>query len=415
MKIGPIKVHNRELRQTKSRPLPPEFFAPLDPCNVSIRRCPVSRKQASKRILIMRVGAFGDILMGTPLLAALRQAYPDAYLTWIAEHSEREAIDANPYIDEILRWDGSYWKRMVRKVQYISWLTRACRLKDEMTSRSFDIFVSFQPEEWPLLVRGVNAPLTIGVFDTFRRYYRAAKTSSNTHLYTHAFTYPHLPDHRIDQYLLTLKALGLPTDVPRQMSIGYTEDDKAHVEQFLSEEGISLQDRFVVLTPFTTWPTKCWSSERYAELGDALARQYGCRIVIAGSGKEHEAIQALASLMQERPILAAGTLTFRQMAALVDQAALLVSGDTGPMHVATALNTPQIAIFGPTAPQWYGPKTGAFRSLLHPVPCGPCDQKFCTQTGDDHLRCMKLISVEEVLAAARELLGSVDVPLGLAG
>ena len=384
---------------------PPQFFAPLTPCNLPLRRCPVGRKEASHRILIMRAGAFGDILMGTPLLAALREAYPNAHLTWIAEQAESQAIDASPYIDEYLAWNSPYWKKTLRRGLYPLWLVRALRLRKLLRANHYNLFVSFQPEEWPLLLRGVNAPLTVGVFDTFRRYYRAAKTSRNTRLYTHAYAYP-LPDHRIDQYLLTLKALGLSPNVSRQMSMGYTEGDQAYTEQFLSAQGISKQDRLVVLAPFTTWPTKCWPAERYAALGDALVHRHGCRIVVIGSGKEREAIQALAAQMRASPVVAAGDLTFRQMAALVDRAVLLVSGDTGPMHVATALQTPQIAIFGPTAPQWYGPKTGTFRSLLHPVPCGPCDQKFCTQTGDDYLRCMKLISVEEALAAAGELLDS---------
>lgn len=391
---------------------PPRFFAPLTPCNLPLHRCPVGREEASPRILIMRAGAFGDILMGTPLLAALRDAYPNAHLTWIAEQAESQAIDANPYLDECLLWSSSYWKKMLRRGFYPLWLVRALRLQKSLRAKRYDIFVSFQPEEWPLLLRGVNAPLTVGVFDTFRRFYRASETSRNTRLYTSAYAHP-LPDHRIDQYLLTLKALGLSPNVSRQMSMGYTEEDRAHTERFLSEQGVSMRDRLVVLTPFTTWPTKCWPAERYAALGDALVRRHGCRIVVIGSGKEREAIQALAAQMQESPVVAAGDLTFRQMAALVDRAALLVSGDTGPMHVATALQTPQVALFGPTAPQWYGPKTGTFRSLLHPVPCGPCDQKFCTQTGDSVLRCQRLITVEEVLEAAESLLRQPDAASAL--
>lgn len=386
---------------------PPQFCAPLTPYNLPLRRCPVSREDASHRILIMRAGAFGDILMGTPLLAALRDAYPNAHLTWIAEQAESQAIDASPFLDEYLSWSTPYWKKTLRRGLYPLWLVRALRLQKSLRAKHYDVFISFQPEEWPLLLRGVNAPLTVGVFDTFRRYYRAAETSRNTRLYTHAYAHP-LPGHRIDQYLLTLKALGLPSDVSRQMSMGYTEEDRAYTEQFLSEQGVSARDRLVVLTPFTTWPTKCWPVERYAELGDALARLHGCRIVVIGSGKERDAVQALAAQMQECPVVAAGDLTFRQMAALVDRAALLVSGDTGPMHVATALQTPQVALFGPTAPQWYGPRTGIFRSLLHPVPCGPCDQKFCPLTGPDHLCCQMLITVEEVLAAADDLLNSTQ-------
>lgn len=341
--------------------------------------------------------------MGTPLLAALRVAYPRAHLTWIVEHSEVQAIDANPYLDEYIQWDGAYWKKMLRRGLYPLWLARALAMQKTLREKKYDIFVSFQPEEWPLLVRGVGAPVTVGVFDTFRRYYRAEKTSRNTRLYTHAYAYPNLPDHRIDQYLLTLQALGLSPDVSRQMSMGYTSEDATHVTRFLSETGVTPGERLVVLAPLTTWPTKCWPLERYAALGDALWRRDGCRIIVIGSAKEREAVQALAAQMESRPLVAAGDLTFRQMAALVGRASLLVSGDTGPMHVATALGTPQIALFGPTSPEWYGPRTGWAISLIHPVPCGPCDQKVCRNAADPHL-CMRLISVEEALENACALL-----------
>ena len=100
----------------------------------------------------------------------------------------------------------------------------------------------------------------------------------------------------------------------------------------------------------------------------------------------------------------AGELSFRQAAALLDRAALLVSGDTGPMHVAAALETPQIALFGPTSPDWYGPRSGQALVMAHSVPCGPCDRKVCRNTEDPHL-CMRLLSVEEVLEMVGRLLG----------
>ena len=194
----------------------PRFTVPLTPCNLPLFRCPVPREAASRRILIMRLGAYGDILMATPLLAALRTAYPDAHLTWLAGPTESQAIDANPHLDTLAK---------------------------------------------------------------------------------------------------------------------------------------------------------------------------------------------IAAAMSAPVVVAAGALLFREAAALIDRARLLVSGDTGPMHVAAALGTPQVALFGATSPAWYGPRTDRAISLLHSVPCGPCDKKECSQTGENFLRCLKLITVDEALAAAGRLLG----------
>ena len=386
--------------------LPPAFFEPLTPCNLSVQRCPVSREEASHRILILRAGAFGDILMGTPLLAALRAAYPKAYITWIVERTEVQAIDANPFIDECICWDSAYWKNMLRRGLYPLWVLRALGFGKVLRAIHSDIFISFQPEEWPLLLRGLGAKVTIGIFDTFKRFYGAGKTSRYAQRYTHAYGEPNLPGHRIDQYLLALRALGLSEDVPDQMSMGYTQDDADLVVQFLTQRGVNETEPLVVLAPMTTWPTKCWPLRCYVELADRLHQQYPCRIVVIGSGKEREQLLSLVAQMSCDPFLIAGDFTFRQMAALLDRASLLISGDTGPMHVASALKTPQVALFGPTSPQWYGPLSSTAISLMHPVPCGPCDQKYCPNTGEDFEKCMRLITVEEALESAASLLSS---------
>ncbi len=402
MKIGLIGTRRWEPGRIVRRSLPPEFRPPLNSCNLPVRRCPVPREQASKRILIMRAGAFGDILMATPLLAALRAAYPDAHITWVAEYTEREAIDASPYVDEILCWDSAYWKRMIRRLQYPLWGVRALKLRGELRTRRFDVFISLQPEEWPLLLLGSGAPVSVGIFDTFKRYYGAARGRHYRRLYTHAFAEPGLPGHRIDQYLLTLQALGLPPAPPEPMSIGYTSEDEAAAADFLRSQGPAPGQGFVVLAPMTTWPTKCWPADRFITLGDALARR-GWRIVLIGSAKERPALEEIAARMEVAPVVMAGELSFRQAAALLDRAALLVSGDTGPMHVAAALGTPQVALFGATSPDWYGPRSGRALVMARAVPCGPCDRKVCRNADDPHL-CMRLLSVDEVLKNAAALL-----------
>lgn len=382
----------------------PEFHSPLLPCNLPLRRCAVPREQASHRILIMRLGAFGDILMGTPLLAALREAYPEAHLTWVVEHKEAQAIDASPYIDEYLVWNGSFWKQMLRRGLYPLWLLRALRFQKTLRAKQYDIFISFQPEEWPLLVRGVNAGVNIGVFDTFWQTDSRKATSPRTRLYSTAYTHRDLPAHRTNQYLLPLRALGVPEPHETQMSLGFTAADAAAAQEFLRGHGLAANKPFAVLAPMTTWQSRCWPADRYARLGDALAETLGLSVVLIGSQREAEAVAGVASQMKTAPVLASGVLTFREMAALIAKSALLVSGDTGPMHVAAAVNTPYVALFGPTPAPERAPLTGRGLTLLHPVPCGPCDQKVCPNSGDNFMLCMNLLTVEEVLAASKSLL-----------
>ena len=381
----------------------PEFIAPLPPCNEPVRRCRVPAEQATHRIALMRYGAHGDIIMASPLLRALREAYPDAHLTWIVERSARESVDASPYIDSVLLWDSMYWKKMVRRALYPLWLARVLSFGAQVRRRCFDVFISLQPEDWPLLARGIGAPVRIGVFDTFREYHRRDRTSRRTRLYTHAFTHADLPPHRTDQYLLPLQALGIDTPRDKRTVIGYTEEDRASADRFLASAGHEEDERLVVIAPTTNWPSRCWPGERFAELGDRLAEERPCRVLLIGTARDRAALDTVAKRMRTRPVVAAGTLTFRQMAALIGRAGLVVSGDTGPMHVAAAVGTPFLALFGPTPTEGRVPLTGGGIALAHPVPCGPCEQERCPRT-DEPLLCLRLITVEEALAAASRLL-----------
>ena len=382
--------------------VPPRFLTPLIPVNLPVRRCPVSRDAASKRILILRLGAYGDILMATPLLASLRESYPEAHLTWMAGPTEFQSVDANPYLDELIVWDGAYIRSAWRHGRIGPAVVRALSLWRDLRRRRFDLFISLQPEEWPLLLRASGAAQTIGIFNTFARHWGEERNPHYRKLYTHSYSRPDL--HRIDQYLAVLEALGLPPAEP-QMTMGFTAEDATTAGRFLSSHGISPLDKVAVLAPLTTWPTKCWPADRYAALADTLASEERCRVVLVGAKSEEETLKQIAMQMASPPAaLAAGALSFREAAALIARAKLLVSGDTGPMHVAAAVGTPQVALFGATSPAWYGPRTDKAISLLHEVPCGPCDQKQCSQAGEDYLRCLKGILGEEARVAASRLL-----------
>ncbi len=376
------------------------FVSPLNPVNLPLQRCAVSRKDASQRILIMRLGSNGDILMATPLLAALRQIYPDAFITWMVEHTAHQAIDANPYVDEILVWNGGSWKRMLRKYQHPLWLARAASFLSQMRRRRFDVFFTFHAEQWPSVAWAAAAPQTIGVhgmfpqFDIPNEFYRK--------FYTTFYVREDLPLHHTDIYLLPLRALGQPPPETRQMSLGYTREDDKAVDDFLAAHSPGGDAPLVLLAPKTTWETRCWPEERFVALGNALTRR-PCRIVLIGSPTEQEPVERIASQMTIRPMTAAGALSFRQVAAFIARASLVVSGDTGPMHVAAAVGTPYLALFGPTPVKGRAPLAGRGLSLFHSVPCGPCDFSLC-RNEDNPMLCMRLLTTEEVLEAAESLL-----------
>lgn len=380
----------------------PDFAAPLTPCNLPTRRSTApSREAASRRILVVRTIANGDILMGTPLLASLRAAWPDAHITWLVERRERQAIDANPYVDELLLWDTMYWKRMTRRALYPLWMVRALRLRRLILEKNFDHLISFQPEDWPTLTRVLQDADRVGIFDTFREYHRAKSTSRRARLFNHAFTYSDHPPHRVDQYLLPLKALGLPLPAPenKRLVMGYTNDDARAADAYITGELEGAP--FVLVAPLTGWPSRVWPAERYAAICDGIAQATGHRVVLTSGGnpKDRAVVEYVAELMQTRPHLAIGTFGLRALAALIERADLVLSGDTGPMHIASAVDTPYVALFGPSPIERFAPLVGRGLPMARPVPCGPCHQFECKNKGDDHQLCLKLLTVEDVLDA----------------
>lgn len=387
----------------------PEFTRPLIPVNIPVQRTTAeSEKSASRRILVVRTGANGDILMGTPLLAAIRRAMPDAHITWMVERREREAIDANPHVDEILLWDTKYWKNMTRRALYPLWAVRALRLRRLILEKNFDTLISFQPEDWPTLTRILGKAVRIGVFDTFREYHGHTQTSRRARLFTHPFTHETHPLHRVEQYLLPLKVLDIPepTGDQKRLIMGFTQSDLREAENYIENE---LEGQpFVVVAPLTGWPSRVWPIGRFAAVSDHLLQTTGHKVVIVsgGSPKDRAVIDTISGQMRHTPATAAGTFGFRALSALISKAALVLSGDTGPMHIASAYNTPYVALFGPSPVERFAPLVGRGLPMARSVPCGPCHKFKCPNEGENHQLCLKLLSVEEVIAAVESLLES---------
>ena len=379
------------------------LILPSLPVNIAVLRCPTTRREAPQRILIVKFGALGDILMTTPLLTALRRAYPEAHITWAAEDTNVGAIEANPYVDEILLWNSGHWRLMRStkprnwlKNQFgLRWLMQALRLK-WLLHRRFNVFISFHPEQWQFLLNAVAPSTSIGVFESPGQAKRDYATR-----YTKAYTAADFGVHQTDTYLLPLDGLGLPPAADKRMVIGYPAEDAETVDALLAGENIGAG--FIVLAPKTTWASKLWPEDRWIALGDAL-RQAGSgrAVVLIGSPSEAEAVRHIAAAMQPPAVTLAGRLSFRQAAALLARAAVCVSSDSGPMHLASAVGTPTVSLFGPTPPERYAPLSGAGRVLRHLVPCGPCLEQACPNPPETQLRCMRLLTVAEVLDAVTE-------------
>src|SRR5206468_12433233 len=156
-----------------------------------------------------------------------------------------------------------------------------------------------------------------------------------------------------------------------------------------------------MLLPGARYWFKAWPVERFAELADRLTGVAGCRVLVGGDAREREVAEAIRTRSRFAPTVLTGRTTLRQIAADIKRCALFVGNDNGPMHMAAALGTPVVAMFGPSDPAVWGPCGEQHRILYKGLDCRACFHPDCFR-GDQN--CMRLITVDEVWAAAQELL-----------
>lgn len=371
-----------------------------------------------ERILIIKPSSLGDIIHALPVLNALRSRFPKAHLAWFVHEKWADILRDHPDLDEIIPWSFR-WGALGS-------------LFDIFRKKRFDLAIDLQG----LFRSGVvsylsGAPVRVG--------FRNGREGSVL-FYTHKVDVPPHPIHAIDRYLLVAESLGAVLREP-VCTIPVTPQDDRAVEDLLKCQGLSRTRPFIVLNPMARWWTKRWPLERFAQLAD-LIQGTGMAVVLIGGKGDIAGIQRLRSWMKTPAVSVVGQTTLKQLAGLLRKAILLISNDSGPMHLAVALGTPVVALFGPTDSVRTGPygqlagqnlsagpgsvPTKDFETLsflntpaIHwrsqmpghyeithtvirrPVECSPCLSRRC-RVGDH--RCMNEIQVEEVFDNIRKLL-----------
>jgi ADP-heptose:LPS heptosyltransferase len=214
-----------------------------------------------------------------------------------------------------------------------------------------------------------------------------------------------------------LEAIGIPKG-PVVYDLEVADHASAKVDELLEANGAFDQDRLVVIHPMTRWPTKCWAPDRFAAVADALT-QRGCQVVFTGSLQDRNELDVIFQKLRHPILRLDGKLDLKGLVALLQRARVAVTTDTGPMHMAAAVGTPVIAIFGPTAPNRTGPYGDKHRVIRAGVACSPCFSRTCQNSVDEEMACMKRIRAMEVIEAVMARIDSgkpedhpkTDVPM----
>ena len=203
--------------------------------------------------------------------------------------------------------------------------------------------------------------------------------------------------HAIDRYLEVAGHLDCEWD-RWDGRIPVSETNGRSVDQMLSDDGFD-GGNLVAINPMARWETKLWEPELFATLADRILQDVSCRIVFTGSKDDRPVIENIASNMKHRPLNFAGRTRLKELAALYDRCRLLITTDTGPMHMAAAMGCPVVALFGPTSPLRTGPYGSKHRVMTSGAACSPCFKKTCHEWS-----CMRDITVERVHDAVKQVL-----------
>lgn len=341
------------------------------------------------RILVVLLSPIGDTLFATPVLHALREAFPHAYIAVLLFPSNRGILEGNSDVDELIVYPTMQQWFGLRYFLGLYWGLRA---------RHFDLSVDLSTFTYWLtrLVAGIPQRVRL----RFPPLWWLLPDQDPTWKKVHA----------VYRYLEVLRPLGIEVLEPR-LQLTVSDADRAFAEAYLLDQGVTAGTRVVALHPGGEGfrGLKRWPRKRFAALADELVRRYGAKVVLLGGADEVELASAVAGAMVEKAINAAGHTTLKQTAAIMERCELFIGNDSCPMHIAAAVGTPVVAIYGPSNPWNYHPFGAQHVIVSADLPCQPCFHLVGAVPlwGYSHCRnarCLEPISVDRVLAVAGRLL-----------
>ncbi len=330
------------------------------------------------KIFVRATNWIGDGVMMTPALGVIREAFPDAEIVVAANPLVAQLFSGHPWCDRVMVYDAAGRHRGVNGL----W-----RFSQEVRAERFDLAILLQKAfKAALLAFLAGIPERIG----FATDGRGLLLTGRTRL-TAAIRSLHHSRH----YLEMLKAFGIEGSVS-DLELHLSDGERTCADALLGGGD------WLVLNPGAAYGSaKRWYPERFAEVGDRLAQERGMRVVIVGGPGEKEIGRDIAAAMTRPPVNLVGQTSVREMMAVIARGRLVVTNDSGPMHVAAAFGVPIVAIFGPTDHTTTYPWCERYRIVRSEEECAPCCKRTCPI---DH-RCMKNVTADDVVAAANTLLG----------
>ena len=329
-----------------------------------------------RNILLIKPSSLGDIVHALPTAAVLRRRFPAASLTWLVKREWADVLEGNPCIDRVLTVDLSLagWPEAVRAVR----------------RGQFDLVVDLQGLFRSALLGWLSrASVRIGF---------ANGREASHWFYTRRVMVPDPLIHAVERYLLIPRALGAaPQTGALEFPLAADPAAELRLSQLLNSAGILPGTALVAVNAGARWPTKQWPPASFAQVADRLQKE-GIRVVVIGGAAEHHPGTAVLRHMVTSPMDLVGKTGIKDLIALLRRVRLVITNDSGPMHLAAALGTRVVALFGPTDPGRTGPYGPGHMVFHSGVSCSPCLSRRCANP--KALECLTSISPEEVFRRA---------------
>ena len=358
------------------------------------------RKDSIQRLVVRAPNWIGDAVMCEPAIRGLKSLFPHAELTVLAKAVVADMFIGYPGVDHILRYEDK---------GIHAGLAGKWTLAATLRRQRFDLAILFQ--------NAFEAAFLTWLADIPRRYGYATDGRAMFLTDPVAVPDPELMTHQVGYYWNMLRLLGLNGEMPAP-ALALLADEERAMEERLESAGIKSGDILIGINPGSTYGSaKRWLPERFAEttrrVVGQLGEQAGTRVavVILGAKGEEQLGRDIAAKVETRSVVLSGATTIRELMAVTKRCQILLTNDTGPMHIAAAFGVPVVAVFGPTDWRTTSPYGQTEAVVREPADCAPCLLRECPI---DH-RCMTAVSVEKVYGVAMKQLEAVSGSCGLSG
>jgi len=355
------------------------------------------------RTLIIKPSSMGDIVQALPVLTALKESHPEARVSWLVAQPFADLLESHPRLEEIIVFDRERYARIGRSVSTTLEFARFLKgLRQKRFTTVLDLQGLFRSG---LVALATGAPNRVG--------FRSARELAPL-FYTAEVVTPRIEIHAVDRYVGLARHVGL--SLPKATDhLPVSAERRAAIRRRLATAGLAADEPFLVVCADARWPSKQWPAARFAQVLDRMRETAGAPSVLVGGPSAVPIAQTIAATMTRPPIDLTGGTTLKELVAVIAEAHAMVANDSGPMHVAAAVGTPVVAIFGPTNPRRTGPYGPGHYAFAGRAPCSPCYRRQCLYaSGSLALCCLKNITTEEVVEHLLEIWrrGEKTMPAG---